>query len=58
MIVHGCSPSDAWAQLRAVSPDLHPIGEQPPSNDHGLAIQGACAQLVVPCREIGLFTRR
>jgi transposase len=25
--------------------------------DHGLAIQAACAQFVVPCRQIGLFTQ-
>ncbi len=32
ILVHGCSPSDAWARLPVVSPFFHLIGEQPPAS--------------------------
>ena len=32
IVVHGCSPFDAWARLPVVSPYFHVIGEQPPAS--------------------------
>src|SRR6516165_2160967 len=39
---HGCSPFDAWARRRVVSPYFHPIGEQP-------LIEGRLAPAITPC---------